>query len=124
MKGGTTVLLTTQYLEEADQLADKIVVIDGGNIIAEGTADELKAQVGGDVVEVVVHDRGQLDAAAMALVVLLQRPAEGRQEGQAPHGAVTSRRIGARRRGPGPRRRAGPHRRHRAFAAPRSTTCS
>src|SRR5690606_29482112 len=48
---GTTVLLTTQYLEEADQLADDISVIDGGRVIAKGTADELKASVGGQRVE-------------------------------------------------------------------------
>ncbi|MEY2848558.1 MAG: hypothetical protein RI885_1223 [Actinomycetota bacterium] len=48
---GTTVLLTTQYLEEADQLADKISVIDGGTVIAEGTSDELKASIGGQRVE-------------------------------------------------------------------------
>ena len=49
---GTTVLLTTQYLEEADQLADRISVIDGGRVIAEGTSDELKASIGGQRVEV------------------------------------------------------------------------
>jgi len=52
VKEGTTVLLTTQYLEEADQLADKIAVIDRGKVIAEGTADELKAQVGGERIEI------------------------------------------------------------------------
>ena len=48
---GTTVFLTTQYLEEADRLADRIAVLDGGRIAAEGTADELKARIGGEVVE-------------------------------------------------------------------------
>lgn len=50
-KNGATILLTTQYLEEADQLADKIVVIDGGKVIAEGTAKELKAKIGNDRLE-------------------------------------------------------------------------
>ena len=54
--GGTTVLLTTQYLDEADQLADKVVVIDTGRKIAEGTPAELKAQIGGDRLDVVVPD--------------------------------------------------------------------
>ncbi|MET4923443.1 ATP-binding cassette domain-containing protein [Streptomyces sp. PSRA5] len=62
--GGTTVLLTTQYLEEADQLADRISVVDGGRVIAEGTADQLKAEVGGDRIDIVVRDAGQLGAAA------------------------------------------------------------
>lgn len=52
-KDGATILLTTQYLEEADQLADKIIVIDGGKVIAEGTAKELKAKVGHDRLELV-----------------------------------------------------------------------
>ncbi|MFF3177831.1 ATP-binding cassette domain-containing protein [Streptomyces sp. NPDC057900] len=62
--GGTTVLLTTQYLEEADQLADRISLIDGGRVAAEGTADELKARVGGDRIDVVVRDAAELDRAA------------------------------------------------------------
>jgi ABC-2 type transport system ATP-binding protein len=56
-KNGATILLTTQYLEEADQLADRIVVIDGGKVIAEGTAKELKAKVGKDRLELTFSDR-------------------------------------------------------------------
>jgi ABC-2 type transport system ATP-binding protein len=63
---GTTVLLTTQYLEEADQLAKKIAVIDKGKVIAQGSADELKTQVGGERIEVVVSS-SQTQAAAQAL---------------------------------------------------------
>lgn len=65
--GGTTVLLTTQYLEEADQLADQIAVINHGKVIAEGTADELKTKTGGDRIDVVLHDTGQLARAANLL---------------------------------------------------------
>lgn len=61
---GTTVLLTTQYLEEADQLADKIFVIDQGKIISQGTADELKNQVGGDILEIHLADHSQANRAA------------------------------------------------------------
>ena len=64
---GTTVLLTTQYLEEADQLAERIVVIDKGRIIAQGTSDELKTEVGGDRLEIVVSAGTDLDAAAAAV---------------------------------------------------------
>lgn len=67
MDGGTTILLTTQYLEEADQLADKIVVIDGGKVIAEGTAKDLKAKVGKDRLEIIFSDAKRLKAARKAL---------------------------------------------------------
>ncbi|QYX78332.1 ATP-binding cassette domain-containing protein [Streptomyces akebiae] len=67
--GGTTVLLTTQYLEEADQLADRISVVDGGRVVADGTADELKRLTGGDRIDVVLRDAGQLDAAVGLLPV-------------------------------------------------------
>ena len=60
---GSTILLTTQYLEEADALADRIVVIDRGAIIAQGTADALKAQVGGERIEVIIHDPAGLARA-------------------------------------------------------------
>ncbi|MEV6005275.1 ATP-binding cassette domain-containing protein [Streptomyces sp. NPDC051976] len=65
--GGTTLLLTTQYLEEADHLAHDICVIDQGTVIARGTSDQLKAQTGGERVEVVVHERDRIEDAARAL---------------------------------------------------------
>jgi ABC-2 type transport system ATP-binding protein len=64
---GTTVLLTTQYLEEADQLADNIAVIDEGRVIAQGTSDELKLLVGGQRVEVTVHDVADVEKATSVL---------------------------------------------------------
>lgn len=67
MEAGTTILLTTQYLEEADQLADNIVVIDGGKVIAEGTAVQLKSKVGQDRLELTFKDAKTLEAAKTAL---------------------------------------------------------
>ncbi|MDH6123115.1 ATP-binding cassette domain-containing protein [Kitasatospora sp. GP82] len=64
---GTTLLLTTQYLEEADRLAHDIAVVDQGRVIARGSADRLKAQIGGERVEVVVHRRDDLAEAVAAL---------------------------------------------------------
>jgi ABC-2 type transport system ATP-binding protein len=65
--GGTTLLLTTQYLEEADELADNIIVFDRGRVIAEGTSDDLKDTIGGDVVEFTVTDSRKLTAAVRAV---------------------------------------------------------
>src|SRR5580692_9049089 len=64
---GTTILLTTQYLEEADQLADRIAVIDRGKVIAEGTGNELKDRVGGQILEVELSSAGQRDQAQAVL---------------------------------------------------------
>jgi ABC-2 type transport system ATP-binding protein len=73
---GTTVLLTTQYLEEADRLADEIVVIDQGKVIAQGTGAELKDRVGGDRLEVRLADDAQADQAITALAaVTSEQPA-------------------------------------------------
>jgi ABC-2 type transport system ATP-binding protein len=67
---GTTLLLTTQYLEEADRLADTIAVIDGGRVIADGTSDQLKDRVGGEVLALRVSDRNRIAAAAGAVLGL------------------------------------------------------
>jgi ABC-2 type transport system ATP-binding protein len=67
MASGTSILLTTQYLEEADKLADRIVVIDGGKVIAEGTATELKSKVGKDRLELTFNDSQALASAVKVL---------------------------------------------------------
>jgi ABC-2 type transport system ATP-binding protein len=71
---GTTVLLTTQYLDEADRLADAIAVIDRGRVIAEGTPDELKDRVGGERLEVHLADSSAVDAAVRALAPMSDEP--------------------------------------------------
>ncbi|MFI8530507.1 ATP-binding cassette domain-containing protein [Streptomyces aquilus] len=67
VSGGTTLLLTTQYLEEADHLAHDIAVVDHGRLIAQGTSDQLKARTGGERVEVVVHEREDIATASEVL---------------------------------------------------------
>jgi len=74
-RGGTTVLMTTQYLEEADRLADDIVLIDHGRAVARGTANELKRQVGGERLEITISDTQRIDAARAVLEALGEGPA-------------------------------------------------
>ncbi len=74
VKAGTTLLLTTQYLEEADRLADDILVIDHGREIAHGSADQLKAQVGGERIEIVVARQADIAAGRAALANLATGP--------------------------------------------------
>ena len=70
VQGGTDVLLTTQYLEEADRLASRIVIVDHGRTVASGTPAELKRRVGGNVIEIHARDRAQLGGIAAALARL------------------------------------------------------
>ena len=85
---GTTVLLTTQYLDEADQLADRIAVVDTGRVVADGTPDELKAAIGSRL-DVVVHDPGTLDAAARVLTEATGVPATADPEQRRVGAAIT-----------------------------------
>ena len=118
---GTTLLLTTQYLDEADELADEIVVIDHGLVIAAGTAEELKGRVGGDVVEFTVPERNRIEDAVAAIAKIgesepRRRPRQrrGQRQGRQP-------RLGrAGRGGPQPGcRRGGNPRAHAAAAVAR-----
>ena len=109
VREGTTVLLTTQYLEEADRLARDIVVIDHGRVIAEGTPAQLKADLGTSVVSVTLGDRDALDRGGPAAHAVLGEAAgrRGPRDRAHRHG----RPQGRSRRAPRARRRAGPHRR-------------
>jgi ABC-2 type transport system ATP-binding protein len=89
-RGGTTVLMTTQYLEEADRLADDIVVIDHGRAIARGTALDLKKQVGGERLEVTISDSVYLAAARRVLEALGEGPAHVDEEARHASVAVAS----------------------------------
>ena len=88
---GTTLLLTTQYLDEADELADEIVVIDHGLVIAAGRAEELKGRVGGDVIEFIVPDRSRLGDAVAAVAKIGDREPQADAET-----GVVSIRVGGR----------------------------
>jgi oleandomycin transport system ATP-binding protein len=90
---GTTVLLTSQYLEEADQLAHDIAVIDHGAVIATGTPDELKAQAGQQVLEVTPADRDDVAAVAALLAARLDATPEVSAESGTVSAAVESGRV-------------------------------
>ena len=122
---GTTLLLTTQYLDEADELADEIVVIDHGLVIAAGTAEELKGRVGGDVVEFTVPDRSRVGDAVAAIAPVGEGEPHVDEETGVVSVGVGEPRLGRADRG-GARPGRGRRRDTRASrcAGRRSTTCS
>src|SRR5215211_5251879 len=93
VEGGTTVLLTTQYLEEADRLADRIAVIDHGRVVSDGTGDQLKERVGGAVLELTVPEADRAQTLQALRTLRTEGPADDRHPGRivvpAPHGAAT-----------------------------------
>jgi ABC-2 type transport system ATP-binding protein len=90
---GTTVLLTTQYLEEADQLADRIAVIDHGRVVSDGTSDQLKDRVGGAVLELTVPEADRAQTLQALRTLRAEGPADDRHHDRivvpAPHGSAT-----------------------------------
>ena len=117
---GTTLLLTTQYLDEADELANEIVVIDHGLVIAAGTSEELKGRVGGDVVEFTVPDRGLIDNATAAITKIMERVGEVGGEPSADlQTGMVSLRVGRPRLGSAGRGGAHPGRRRGGNPRPR-----
>ena len=74
VRNGTTIILTTQYLEEADQLADEVVVLDHGRTVANGTPASLKTRIGTERVDVTIRSAGELDAVTRATVVFAANP--------------------------------------------------
>ena len=93
VEGGTTVLLTTQYLEEADRLADRIAVIDHGRVVSDGTGDQLKERVGGAVLELTVPEADRAQTLQALRTLRTDGGADDRHPGRivvpAPHGAAT-----------------------------------
>ncbi len=89
-KSGTTILLTTQYMDEADHLADYIAVLDGGKVIAEGTADQLKAKVGSDRLEVTIGRKSSLEKAGQAVDSGVQIDPERRTLSIASKGGIST----------------------------------
>jgi len=89
-RGGTTILMTTQYLEEADRLADDILLIDHGRAVARGTSDELKRQVGGERLEITISDSEGIDAAQRVIEALGEGPARVNAEARRLSVAVAS----------------------------------
>ena len=113
---GATVFLTTHYLDEADALSDRILIIDQGRIVAADTSDNLKAQVAGDLVEIEVADPAQVGDAAARLTTITDGKAEVEVEDRMVRGRVPARRPGRSR--PAARPRPGRHRPRRHRGAP------